>query len=285
LVNPEWAPVVRGSPVVDQVWEFPRASFRGPLGPLRLLRWGAQFGAQNPADVVLDFQGLLRSAWVGKCARRGQFAGLADAREGARFFYDRSVSVAGRRHAVDRYLALVENFGAQPETRGALEWPFPAAELPREARSAPWIGEPFIALHPFSRGKGKSLTLPQVQSLCEALAPVPIVLLGRSMDQIPAMGHVVNFLNRTSLLEMLGLLRAAAWTVSVDSGPMHMAAALSSRVVAVHTWSDPDRVGPYPLDAWVLKDGRLATRRDWSRGGGSRVIGMEALARWIRQRL
>lgn len=285
LVNPEWAPLLRGNPGVDQVWEFPRGRFRGVLGPLRLLRWAAEFGAAHAAELVLDFQGLFRSAWVGKCSRVGCFAGISDAREGARFFYDRVVRVDSAGHAVDRYLALAAAFGAEVPPSAPVQWPLPEGNLPAVLLGEKWVDEVFVVVHPFSRGRGKSLSCGEVMELCEALAPVRVVLVGRSCEPIPQRKHVVNLLNSTSLTELLALLRRAAWTVSVDSGPMHMAAALSSRVVAVHMWSDPARVGPYPGDAWVLKEGRLAPRLAWTQGAGISVGSMRALAEWIKKRL
>jgi hypothetical protein len=38
---------------------------------------------------------------------------------------------------------------------------------------------------------------------------------------------------------------------------MHIAAAVTSQLVSIHTWSDPRRVGPYNSDAWVWKNGEL----------------------------
>jgi hypothetical protein len=38
---------------------------------------------------------------------------------------------------------------------------------------------------------------------------------------------------------------------------MHIAAAISSRLVSIHTWTDPRRVGPYNADASVWKNGQL----------------------------
>lgn len=285
LVNTEWAPVVRGSPAVDLVWEFPRSEFRGVWGPARLMRWAAQFGSEHAADLVLDFQGLLRSAWIGKCSRRACFAGISDAREGARFFYDRIVRVDAQWHAVDRYLALAAGFGAEVPEAGELEWPLPAGCLPADPSGNGWGCGNFVAVHPFSRGRGKSLGMPEVIELCAALAPLRVVLIGRSGEVFPSMPHVVNLLNGTTIPELIGLLRKAAWTVSVDSGPMHIAAALSERVVALHTWSEPDRVGPYPRGAWVLRQGRLAVRSEWASGGGIPVGDMKALAGWLRQRV
>ena len=112
LVNPEWAPLLLGNPAVDETLLFPRHSFRGITGPLRLWRWARAFGKAGAADLVLDFQCLLRSALVGRFCRRSQFHGLSDAREGAGFFYDAMARVHSGMHAVDRYLALVESVGA-----------------------------------------------------------------------------------------------------------------------------------------------------------------------------
>jgi heptosyltransferase-1 len=276
LVNPEWAPLLKGNPAVDETLLFPRQSFRGPAGPFRLLQWARAFGRSGAADLVLDFQCLLRSALVGRFCRRTRFYGLSDAREGARFFYDAAVPVDSQMHAVDRYLALVRAVGAPAEL--PLEWPLPASPLP--AGFVP--GAPFVALHPFSRGKGKSLSLAQVLVLCEALAPLRVVLVGRS-EAVPApLPHVENWLNRTDLVELTALLREAAWTLSVDSGPMHIAAALSPRVVSIHTWSDPNRVGPYPKEAWVWQNGML-----FQRGSPEvrlPVEGHDELGRWLGSR-
>ena len=254
LVNPEWAPMLSGHPTLWQPVLFPRPFFRGIAGPWRLWKWARAFGPQGAADVVLDFQCLLRSALVGRFCRRSHFYGLSDAREGARFFYDAAVPVRPDMHAVDRYLALVRALGASTEP--PLEWPLPVSALPKGFSSA----TPFVAVHPFSRGKGKSLALKELRRLCEALSPLRVVLLGRSQETPDPLPHVENWLNRTDLPELTAILRAATWTLSVDSGPMHIAAALSPRVVAIHTWSDPDRVGPYPGDAWVWQQGNLFQR-------------------------
>ncbi len=49
----------------------------------------------------------------------------------------------------------------------------------------------------------------------------------------------------------------ARFIISVDSGPMHIAAAVTDRLVSIHTWTDPTRVGPYNPDAWIWKHGNL----------------------------
>ena len=44
---------------------------------------------------------------------------------------------------------------------------------------------------------------------------------------------------------------------------MHIAAALSARLLSIHTWTDPRRVGPYNADAWIWRNGDLQQMRDF----------------------
>lgn len=279
LVNPEWAPVLQNNPFVEEIHLFPRNSFRGPLAPFKLLRWARQFARLGASDLVLDFQGLLRSALVGKLCRKRDFYGLSDAREGARFFYDDSVSVNRSQHAVDRYLSLAAALGASMDP--PLEWPLPSAELP-EGFS---LGDPYVAVHPFSRGHGKSMSLDDLAALTRSLSPLRVVLVGRADHTPPTFPRVENWLNRTSLPELCGVLKHAAWVVSVDSGPMHMAAALHSRLVAIHTWSDPQRVGPYDRSAWVWQQGKAALFQRGTPAKLQSLNGAEALGAWVKGRV
>lgn len=255
LVNTEWAPLLEGNPTLERVIHFPRREFRGPAGWLRALGWTRAF-AREKYDLVLDFQGLLRSALLGRLARGGALLGLSDAREGAARFYDARADVSGLQHAVDRYLRLAEFAGAPSEE--PLVWPLPPGDAPPGFT----VQEPFILLHPFSRGTGKSLSLEEIAELCCALAPHPVVLVGKSSSSVPAIPGVVDLLDRTSLAQLIWLIRRAAFTISVDSGPMHIAAALTPRLVSIHTWSDPRKVGPYRHECWVWQNGALTTVRD-----------------------
>ena len=253
IVNPEWAPLLEGNPHVDEVVIFPRSDFRGVRGMMRIAPWARAVRERINADLVLDFQGLLRSALISKLCRGegGRIVGLSDAREGARHFYDERVDVSGCTHAVDRYLALIRALGVEVPEK--LEWPLPAdrAQLPFDP------GYPFVLLHPFSRGEGKSLRVSEIEAFCRELAPTRVVIAGRWEGTLPPIENAMDVLKRTSLPELISLLRRAAFVVSVDSGPMHIAAALTPLLVSIHTWSDPAKVGPYNPAAWIWKDAAL----------------------------
>jgi ADP-heptose:LPS heptosyltransferase len=58
-------------------------------------------------------------------------------------------------------------------------------------------------------------------------------------------------------LQLIRLIRVARFVISVDSGPMHIAAAVNDRLLSIHTWTNPRRVGPYNTDAWIWKHGTI----------------------------
>lgn len=262
IANPEWLPLIQGAPCVDEVLEFPRKTFRGLAAPLRYASWAAEFKRlpRKAPEVVLDFQGLLRSAFISRASGSRPVVGLSDSREGARCFCDFVVEVDPSAHAVDRYLGIPEAFGISVK-RDELHWPLPSGE-PLPGKELP---DAFVLVHPWSRGAGKSLSPAVLKGLLEGLAPRPVVLVGRH-DELPSAlpAHVIDLANQTTLAQLIWLMRRAAWNISVDSGPMHIAAAVNDRTLGIHTWSDPRKVGPHNPRALVWKAGRIATRKEFT---------------------
>jgi ADP-heptose:LPS heptosyltransferase len=261
LCNSEWMPLLEGNSDLDEVIPFPRSRFRG-AGMLGVAPWVWRLNrsARELPEVALDFQGLLRSALLGRMRGANPVIGLSDAREGASLFYQQVIPVDASAHAVDRYLALPRAFGVPTDK---VEFPLPEGSQPSMEKTLP---QDFILLHPYARGAGKSLDEATLQVLCDCLGSRSVVLVGKSAGNTAIKGaHVISLVNQTSLVELLWLLRRARFIISVDSGPMHLGAALQpERTFGIHTWSDPRRVGPYDARAWIWKAGRIAHRADFS---------------------
>ena len=113
VINPEWAPLLRGNRDVDHVHIFPRGEFRGLGAPRSLLPW-LQKTRQLRPEAAVDFQGLLRSALIGRISGARDFFGLSDGREGSRLFYK---ICRARRSPKPRRRALPEARGRQPARR------------------------------------------------------------------------------------------------------------------------------------------------------------------------
>ncbi len=259
MINPEWATLLRGNPDINHVRIFPRGEFRGLGGPANLLPWLRQTRKLRP-DLAIDFQGLLRSALIGKISGARELLGASDAREGARFFYNRSARVDRREHAVDRYLKLAALAGAQ--SGAPLRFPLPSGDPLPHFDTYP----PFLLLHPFARGRGKSLGEAAIAEFCRAASVERVVIVGQSKLRIALPEHCVDLSGQTTLLQLIFLIRHAQFVVSVDSGPMHIAAAVTDRLLSIHTWTDPRRVGPYNRDAWIWRNGEIMRGRDFASG-------------------
>ena len=258
LANSEWTPLLDGHPNLAEVIDFPRRKFHGYRATsLKAARnWARDHLEILRPALALDFQGLLRSALLARASRAEHIVGFSRSREGASMFYDERVDVRDwdRLHAVDRYLQLVAALGGRidPDID-------PVFDLPAGVPPTTEVGSDFVVLHPFSRGRRKSLSLSEVRRFCECLAPTPVVIAGSDPQNfspsLPA--NAIDLLGATTLAQLIWLLRLSSWTVSVDSGPMHLAAALNDRLLAIHTWTNPRVVGPCRPGAWVWRDGFL----------------------------
>jgi heptosyltransferase-1 len=60
----------------------------------------------------------------------------------------------------------------------------------------------------------------------------------------------------TSIEELMALLARARCIVAVDSGPLHLAAALGAPVVGLYGPTDPARNGPFVPGAVVVSEAR-----------------------------
>ena len=266
---------------MNHFYFFRSGEFQGIGAPKSLFPWLKRIRETRP-DLALDFEGLLRSALIAKISGAKEIYGMSDAQRGSRLFYTRVAKINRHGHAVNRYLKLAECAGA---TIG--EWlrcPLPTGDpLPRFDEYPP-----FILLNPIARAEGESLSNAVVAEFCRALAPTRLVVVGQSRRKIDTPENCVDLTNRTSLLQLIRLIRVARFVVSVDSGPMHVAAAVNGRLLSIHTWTDPRRVGSYNPNAWVWKNGqlcrvdRLDTARMRRRGRRFRPKDVPAVVELIR---
>jgi len=257
VVNAEYAALVQCFRPVNRAISFPRRNLlRGGLPFLRALR-------REPYEQVIDFQGLLKSGLIAKLADAGPVTGPSFQREGARWLYDATAGKRNKqRHAVEENLDVLRHFGL-PDA--PVEFP---VDFPEQSPVA--ADCPLIVFSPCSRHAAKNWPIERFAELGRRLMAeyrCAIAVTGGPADRAACESVVrgigsgaINLAGQTSLVELGGVLRQAAGVVTVDSGPMHMAAALGVPVVAVFGPTDPVRVGPYGSGHVVLRDPSLGSR-------------------------
>lgn len=253
VTQPEYARLVRCFTDVRDVIPFPRHRvLRGLPEYLRVVR-------RRRYDLVVDLQGLMKSLLAAKCANAAKIVGPSYCREGSRYFYDAVCGSPVRgRHAVDAAMDVVRYLGIHDQS---ILFPvsFPDAN--------PIGSRPRVAILPASRHENKNWPLSSYADLSRRLIQdggALVYLFGGDADRElcsrlqhaieagNAGGKVVNMTARTGMPELGGWLKAMDLVVANDSGPIHMAAAGGTKVLALFGPTDPARTGPYGAGHRVL---------------------------------
>ena len=248
-VEPQWAPLLEANPFVDQVLPVRRDSLQGLGESWRAIR-ASRF------DFAIDFQGLIKSALVASCARTDRIFGLdpAQARERTAAFFYSNKTASRSVHMVDRHLDLAVAAGAASIIRA-----FPIPEGRVEGRLPE--GD-FVLACPQAGWPGKQWPLDYYRELATILRRelgVPLVLNGPPAA-LPQFAQVPEAIPHTSGLPgLIYATRRAAAVVGVDSGPLHLAAALGKPGVAIYGPTDPSRNGPYGNSMRVLRSPEAGT--------------------------
>ena len=259
LIEEEAAPLVEGHPAVAEFVVSGRRRWQRQLrhpgavpGALREIRAFART-IRGRYDAVLDLQGLLKSALYVLAARAPIRVGLADGREGATWVLTHRVPIPPQPvHAVERYLALAAAVDAASVVRDFTIPVAPADVVVAEGVLA-GLPRPIVVLHPAARWPTKLWESARWRDLASALCRdgAGVVVTGAAEDRAmaAAIGEGLNpaprsLAGRVSLKQLVAVLRSADLMITVDSGPMHIAAAVGTPVLALFGATDPARTGP-----------------------------------------
>lgn len=250
LITPACAGIIDGHPLLYEVIRFDRKTYgrdwKKPAVLRQLLRFAAGLRDRR-FDVAIDLQGLFRSGWLTFQSAAPVRIGLSDAREFATLFYTHRVSVGRKeQHAIDRYLNVPEALGAG---RGPVIFPF-ASTAADAAFIQQRVPPRYALMFPGTNWATKRWPVDRFAALVEPLRQrfgLSTVVGGAPSEvdlasQIPA---DLDLAGKTTLNQLVELVRNAEVVVSNDSGPMHIAAALGRPLVAPFGPTNAVRTGPY----------------------------------------
>ncbi len=266
LVEEAASSVLIGNPLIDNVIVVKN---RGWLRDTARNLKTAKAIFSRHYDIVLDFQGLLKSGlWVA-VSRGKRRVGFSNSREMSHIFLNEKVAPYDpEKHAVERYLDLAKSIG------GVMDKSVTHINIGTESKESVIRkldekglkrGTPFFVMITRARWDTKLWSDDKFVELAKKLSEIPglaPVLVGGESErlQIEAMrsqisGSAVSLAGEIDLKELAALMGLTCFAVSVDSGPMHIAAAAGTRVIALFGPTAPWRTGPYGEGHIIIRKG------------------------------
>jgi heptosyltransferase-1 len=252
LTHPRWEFLVQSSGLASEVWAVETRDLSSVRGVLRRLR-------QNSWRAAIDYQGLWKSAmlpFLGGVGRRIGFSSATIREFGVPVLYSERVST-GKAHVAEQNGDLSLGGGARSGTAPVtLKVPErEQAELCSRLRTQSL--DRYIVLSPGGGWRSKCWPAERFGELCRRLHETSglrcVVNAGPDESDLAATlvrdsGGAAPMVYGGSLGELMALLRGAMCVVAGDTGPLHLAAALGTRTVALFGPTDPARNGPYRSD-------------------------------------
>ena len=174
-------------------------------------------------------------------------------------------------HILKKHLEMPKALGCAPlPARPSLYWsPEDRKTCEEILRNNGVSGDfPYVVLHPASNASHKVWTVEGYAALCDDLlekrAIRTILICGKDEEELRmnraicalAKSQPLNLGGQLTLKQSAVLLSKAALFIGIDSGPMHMATAVNTPVVAIFGPSRIWRWGP-------CGDGQIVIQKDW----------------------
>jgi lipopolysaccharide heptosyltransferase I len=261
LVRPEFATLLQGHPFIDEIIYFDRRflgkAWYNPKAASALLKLISLLRDRD-FDLIMDFQGLFRTAflgWLSGCKKR---IGMKNARELAPLFYTDKVSQpTDSAHVIDHYLKMVKTI---TNTDVSAQFVFPQNQQAKlsvdELLSSNHIkSKNYAVFIPGSAHRSKCWPAEKFASLAQKIKSqfgFSIVAVGVKSER-PMIEKIIsratvpitNLADQTNLPELVALLKQAAVVITNDTGPGHIAAAMGGPLVMIFGPSNPVRLFPY----------------------------------------
>jgi heptosyltransferase I len=271
VVDRRWSPLIELVTCINQTIPLDRSP-RGVLALIARLRRAHYTWA-------LDLQGRYRSAvlgWLSGAPRRIGRAAKSTREPGAALFYTDHVVPTGR-HIVDMTVDLAVRAGAKPpaEPQFPLRVPPEALQRVRERLAREGITGGYVVISPGGGWKSKCWPPERFGALAAAIERThglrAVVNIAPSEEEMahdiievaaPAKPVALSF----DIHELAALLSEARLVIAGDTGPLHLAAALGTRVIGLFGSTDPARNGPLPRGVVVQAASDPSQLPDYVRG-------------------
>ena len=205
-------------------------------------------------DYVFDMQGLARSGIMTFFSKSDKKIGRFDSRELSWLAYDKRIDFPKIEipHALDILFQFLKILNLDIPNHSELEFLQHPSQAVFDILKKKNFSKNLILLFPESRRKEKEW--PYFCDLSEALMSdssenVVVVAGQREFRSRLNCDSFYNLSGKTSLDDVIFLIKNSSVVVANDSAPMHIAASMKKKIVAIFGPTDYHRFGPYPIDS------------------------------------
>jgi 3-deoxy-D-manno-octulosonic-acid transferase/heptosyltransferase-1 len=271
VVEEAAADLVKNHPYLDAVLISRRKSWskdiqKGKiLKPLFDMRSLIKELRRRRYDLVIDFHGLFKSSIIVLLSLGKRKLGYDSLQELSGLFLNEKIPEDMNKHAVDRYLDFPRYLGAKIDN---VEFVLPQnndaeAKVKLLMSKYKLDDKKFIAINPVAYWKTKlwdNEKFAHLADLANNKLKMKVVFTGSKKEPLEGItsrmtAEGINLGGETSLLDLAYLYKKAQMVITTDSGPMHLAAAVRTPVIALFGPTDPTRTGPYGKEHAIITAG------------------------------
>lgn len=258
LTNPKWELLVKTCGLATDVWTVETRNWSELRSILRRIR-------KHRFETAIDYQGLWKSAaipFLASVPRRIGFSSKTVREAGVPILYTDRVRVSAASHIADQNGELSAQAGARtPIGDVVLSVPVEDEQVARARLLQDGVDE-YVVLSPGGGWRSKCWPAERYGMLAvkisEKLGLRSVINVGPGEEELAAQvvrasGNARPVPFTGSLGQLMALLKNARAVVAGDTGPLHLADALGTRVVAIFGPTDPARNGPYRQSGIVLR--------------------------------
>jgi len=285
-VEPSWRPLLSArsnsneigqdalQPIVDSLHLAPTKTWRNHslrASTIREISSLRQNLRSRGYDAILDLQGAIRSAVLGRltgCPRR---IGEWEPREhAARFLFTECIVTHGA-HVIEQDLELATAVAGDILEASRPQLPVdPEAELWCDELLPRHANQPVVLMNPGAGWGAKRWPSDRYAIVAADLAHQGYRVLINAGPGEESLAHDIREQSHdaatvvtSSLSQLIALTRRVSLVIAGDTGPLHLACALGRPVVGIYGPTDPSRNGPFGTRSRVLRS--PDSRRDHTR--------------------
>ncbi|MFQ5543206.1 MAG: glycosyltransferase family 9 protein [Nitrospiria bacterium] len=218
-------------------------------------------------DIILHLQTSMRANLISLLISGNICLGFdrARAKDWQWIFTNHQIIKQSRQHVLDSFFGFIETLGIQ---KRLLNWDIPIPDCADAVANKYLPGdEEILMISPCANARFRNFrnwTIEGYAAVAEYAVTrhkMKIVLTGGPTSEERRYGEgisqqarceVLNLIGKTTLKELLAILKKATVLISPDSGPAHMATAVGTPVIGLYATTNPDRARPYLSAEWVV---------------------------------